>query len=185
MEKRIHFLVLFSVTVFFFFCNDKGDNQPQPVKIPRIFSVKKIDCESNVELCNRKPGLTFTALAPVVEYNRPNWRLDLRVSYTPQPYTLTICCDTIPALIDSLNKMHALLENYRRDKPEKEEKSCQLPDGITISVFYSKDLAGTGEYSSMEFGKVADGSVFYIHTKDQFDKFMKDLNERFRTCCFS
>jgi hypothetical protein len=183
MEKRIHFLVLFSVTIFFFFCNDKGDNQPQPFKIPRIFSVNKIDCESNVELCNRKPGLKFTALAPVVENNRPNWRLELRVSYQHELYTLTICCDSIPRFIDSMNIMHQTLETYRRDKPERAEKTCTLPDEVSISVCYNKNLAGTGEYGSLEFGKVADGSVFFIHTKEQFDEFMKDLNERFRTCC--
>lgn len=179
--------ILFRVFIFsipFFSCNDKnGDKQKKPFTFTDIFKVRKTDCESNVELCNRKPGLKFTALAPVVEDNRPNWRLELRVRYEPEPYSLTICCDTIPALIDSLNRLHAVLENFRRDKPERAERTCQLPDGITITVYYSKNLAGTGEYSSLEFGKAHDGAVFYLHTKEEFDKFMEDLNERFRTCC--
>jgi hypothetical protein len=176
-------LILFALIPVIAGCNDKGDNNNNPPAapvFPRFFEVKKIDCESNVELCNRKPGLKFTALAPLVQ---DNWRLELRVSYQPDPYTLTICCDTIPRLIDSLKMMQETLENFRRDKPERAEKTCQLPDGITITVFYSKDLAGTGEYSAVEFGKVSDGSVFYVYTKQQFDDLFRDINERFRTCC--
>lgn len=167
-------------------CNGKDEKEPaKPFVYTEIFAVKKIDCESNVELCNRKPGLKFTALAPVVEDNRPNWRLEIRVRYEPEPYTLTICCDTIPRLIDSLKMMHELLENFRRDKPDWVNRTCELPDSLSISIVFVKDLSGTGEYSALEFGKVSDGSVFYIHTKEQFDKLMADLEERFRTCCLN
>lgn len=178
-----HFAIFIAFVILITTCNDKKDDQPAAPAFPHVFEVQKIDCESNVELCNRKPGLKFTALAPVVEDNRPNWRLELRVRFEPQPYTLTICCDTIPRLIDSLRMMNEALENLRRDKPERAERTCQLPDGITISIYYSKDLAGTGEYSSMEFGKVVDGSIFFVYTKEQFEKLIADIEERFKTCC--
>ncbi|MCC6972047.1 MAG: hypothetical protein IT434_17685 [Phycisphaerales bacterium] len=147
--------------------------------------MKKIDCESNVELCNRKPGLMFTGFAPRVVQNKPNWDLSLRVEYYPDPYTLTICCDSIPRLIDSLTMMNEVLESFKREKPERAEKTCQLADSVTITIIYVKDLAGTGEYHSLEFGKVSEGSVFFLHNKDVLDKLIEDINERFRTCCLN
>ncbi|HMU47302.1 MAG TPA: hypothetical protein PKC72_13100 [Chitinophagaceae bacterium] len=165
-------------------CNGK-DGKKDRIIVTRFFEVKRIDCESNVELCNRKPGLKFTALAPKVEDNRPNWRLELRVQYEPEPYTLTICCDTIPSLIDSLKMMHDTLEHYRTTKPERGVKTCNLPDSLSIYITYRKNFLESGEWSCLEFGKPSEGTVFFVHTKEQFDKLIHDIEERFRTCCLN
>ncbi len=179
--KPLFFILL--VTGFFIFsCNDKED---KPITINELLDIKKIDCESNVELCNRKPGLKFTGLAPRVVQNKPDWNLELRVQYYPEEYTLTICCDSIPRLIDSLTMMYEQLESYKREKPERAERTCQLADTISITVVYVKDLGGRGEYYSLEFGRVPDRSVFFIYKKEALEQLIEDINERFRTCCLS
>lgn len=167
-------------TILFSSCDDKEQKR---FVIPDFLDVKKIDCESTVELCNRKPGLKFTGFAPRVVQNKPDWDLSLRVEYYPDSYSLTICCDSIPRLIDSLSMMNEVLESFKNEKPERAEKTCQLADTVTITVIYVKDLAGTGEYSSLEFGKVSEGSVFFFHKPDAIKKLIEDINERFRTCC--
>ena len=175
--------ILFVIAATLFFsCNDRDE---QPITINELLDVKKIDCASNVELCNRKPGLRFTGFAPRVVQNKPDWNLDLRVQYYPEEYTLTICCDSVPQLIDSLVMMSEALESYKRDKPERVERTCQLSDTISITIVYVKDLAGTGEYYSLEFGRVPDRSVFIIHRKEALEKLIEDMNERFRTCCLN
>ena len=168
----------------FFFSSCQDDEKKQLV-FPELLDVKKIDCESNVELCNRKPGIKFTGFAPRVIQNKPNWDLSLRVEYYPDPYTLTICCDSIPRLIDSLTMMIEMLDTYIQEKPERAEKTCQLADAVTITIIYVKDLSGTGEYYSLEFGKVSEGSVFFFHKKEAPEKLIADINERFRTCCLN
>ncbi|MCC7523458.1 MAG: hypothetical protein IT250_01475 [Chitinophagaceae bacterium] len=170
----------FVAVVFLLSCKGKDE---QPIIFNDLLDIKQIDCESGVELCNRKPGLKFTGFAPRVVQNKPDWNLELRVDYYPDKYTLTICCDSIPRLIDSLSMMFELLESYKRDKPERAERTCLLPDSVSITTIYVRDLSGTGEFYSLEFGKIPERSVFFITQKKTLEKLIEDIKERFSTCC--
>lgn len=67
-------------------------------------------------------------------------------------------------------------------------KGFHFPHNLFKMILYEdciKNLANTGEYLSLEFGKVAGGSVFFFHKKDALDKLIDDINERFRTCCLN
>lgn len=169
MKKLLPFIpVLLSAGIFFSSCGNG-----------KTLHVLQIECESPVAQCGNGPAIRFSGekLGLWMEPSGKPGRF-IRV-----PYSYILCCEYMPALIDSLKKAQALRQKSLEEKPGVTEKTYLLPDEKTkVHVYYNQHFIEDKEFSSMWFGEGPEAIVFYIDLKD-FDKLLKDIEDRYRTCC--
>jgi len=176
MRKAFFSTVRIQILFVLIFSSCKGDEQP--ADNIRVQSVVRIDCQSVVPQCNNKPGLKFSAFTFGRFIPAPGGG-----DFELTPYDYTVCCEYIPNLIDSLKMLVDTLDGWLEEKPEEAERSATLPDGTMTTVKYIKKFLDQNDYYYIWFGNPSKEPVFYLLTKEEYEKFIKDVNDRFRTCC--
>lgn len=167
------FLLPVILFLFFISCND-DKKEENKVVIERYLNVRKVDCESMVDSCDKRPGLKFSGLYE--NSYGPN-------KAEPTVYSYVICCSNIPAFIDTLKAAHDSLKAYHQNKPDSASHTWILPGGIKVKVKYYRKFLDTDDYDFFWFGDPDTApSVFYIYN-DEYEYLMNSINNRFRTCC--
>jgi|GEM_PF-4653858 len=175
MKKLVQFAFALPATaIILFSCND--DNQSGNNN--KFLHVLQIDCESVVANCRNRPGLRFSGKAFgrwVEPVGKPGY-------FESKPYSYVVCCENIPALIDSMKSMHKLRQHWIRAQPDSMSKNITLPGNVQICVWYQKEFLDEGAFSYMWFGNSSVATLFYIDM-DEFERLVRDIEERYRTCC--
>lgn len=162
MKRSLQFIILLLIPcICFLSCKKKA-------KYNWEWRVLSIDCESMVAKCGNGPGLRF---------NSEKFGVDSTGDYEWIPFHYTICCENVPEFIDKMKHADSSRRAWKRDKTTM-DANYTVEGKTEIRVYYSKEE----EYSFMWFGHPTEAPVISIRL-DEFDKLIKDIEERFRTCC--
>lgn len=182
MKNKLQFIpTLLVLCIFFLSCTNKEKEKDLSKVTNRIL---KVDCESMIPKCGNKPGLKFYG------ERLGMWReslVDGEGDYERVPYEYIVCCEYVPGLIDTLKKADSLREAWIREKPEFIETNFAFgsaDDSIYVGVYYKNRWsdAEPDPFFYLSFGNPTQAPTFYISRKE-FAQLMKDIEERFRTCC--
>lgn len=171
MKGLFSFMLLLPATGIFFTSCRKNENS----KINHVLSV---ECESPVPQCGNGPAIRFNGEKLGI-WMEPSGKPG---NFVRVPYHYLVCCEYMPGLIDTLKKAHALRLKSIEEKPEETDKTYVLDDNTRVRILYKKHFIDDKEFSTLWFGEGTEGKIFYINLKE-FDDLIKDIEERYKTCC--
>jgi hypothetical protein len=171
MKRSFSFILLLLVAGSFFASCRRNDND-------KILHVLSVECESPVAQCGNGPAIRFNGEKFGI-WMEPSGKPG---NFVRVPYHYTVCCEYMPALIDTLKKAQALRLKSIEEKPEETDKTYVLLNGTRVRIFYKKHFIDDKEFSTIWFGEGTEGKVFYINLKE-FDELIENIEKRFKTCC--
>ncbi len=171
MKRSVRLIFFLLMTCLFFLsCKKRSDDSWS-------YHVLSIECESMIEKCGNGPGLRFNS------EKTGNWiePAGEEGHFEKIPFHYTICCENVPAFIDKMKYADSSRRAWIRDKPDFKDGNFTVDGNTEIRVYYGKNFSNE-LYSFMWFGHPTEAPVINVDL-DEFDKLVKDIEEKFRTCC--